>query len=693
MSTQQTICLIMDRNDRLWVEDYLKVHSKDEEITIIALTFEGIVTAKNLNLKYKTYEETAWKINKNDLYDKARIKAFEWFETEELSKDTEFCSIKQYKDFPLLVMHQSRLLQSFYEIIFSFEFVKKIFESEKPDKVVIGERDNPFEKRVGFYAFSSNTVEREVAEVMADFKKIEFVKIPVACPNEIKKIKSFFCIFRIMKFVIKKIKYEFFILYKKLNQINVKSFKNKYANLKDDENRILFFTHGGYYFNQINGTIDYLLKKNIKILIIVTGGKISKNEIKNLNKKSVDIFFKEDLKLNDEKNILIEWEKKLKKIFENISNMKTLITYFSDDNCSYFKRLIEEAVKTELINNLPETIVELERSSEIINGFKPNLVVAHFARHPLESCDVLPARKLGIPTLNLCHGIGGYAHSTRETFATQFFATHGQAYKEALIKSLKCDKKTIFSVGESRLENIKIDYDIKRYKNMYGFDSERPLCIFCDCSQWTLLQEYKHSTYKTFKNILNLKRSIPEIQIIYRVHHGGNYDFMKKFFQNNTDIEFHISPNPLFTDIVKAADVVISHHSSVITETLLNGVPVVYLCALSEIEAINIDPSIKFVDNYELLNDSVKEILGKKLKREEVRKSAKNYFKKVLSGNDGKSTKRLSELILNLSKIPRDKWEYGFEDWIQRIRNSCQFKSDYWMDYSMEKIKMRLIDE
>ncbi len=674
----------MDSNDKKWAADYLKKHSATEQITVVAPTFEGRLIAELLKFPYKMYEEAAWGLDKNEIYNMARNMAYRWHKIPELTNDSCLDGVRSYRAYPLLVMHQSYLLIIINEILQAFEFIKKVFASEQPDKVVVGKRGSPFDKHVIYMISCSKGLEREVANVLCSSKGIEFTEM------RLNKNKL--------------------IIGKAINVLNnPKLLVDKAASLikrlvpdtkpgsdqqcpifawADDQvgPKILIFAWADYYLRQLAEIFDALLQHKARIGLVIIGGVLTQDEKKLFKKKGIFVSCKSDWHVENEQDMLKEWKEKGKEAFRSIESNGVLKAYFSDGVVSYFSGLVAEALKRELIENIPVTVRELVCTENIINTFAPDFVIAHFAMHPKESCDVLPARVLGIPTLSLTHGIPGYTGSERDTISTQYYAVEGDAYREAILASVKSPPDTVITVGQSRLEKITCSYDTGKWKEFFGFNPDRPVCIFCDHSIWSLEVDYRHSTFKTIEQILNLKKHIPELQIIFRVHHGPDYTSMQRYFKNLDipDVIFQISPSPLFTEIVKAADVVISHHTSAITEALLSGVRVIYLCALSGIEPIYVGyEAIAVADKFEKLPILVKNILDNPLPREEVRKMAQPYFDRVLCGNDGKAGERLAQLIMRLAQMPRAEWKKGFQDWIDRIEASCDFKSGSW---DIEKI-------
>ncbi|WP_347272945.1 sulfotransferase [Candidatus Kuenenia sp.] len=659
----KTVCFVINQHDANWLAEYWNNHIGKEEISVVAPSFEGRITAQSLNIPYKSYEEYAWAIDKAKIFDHARWQAYYWHQLPELKSNPHLEAVRAFKGYPLLVMHHPTFFQAFQEIFQSYEFITKIIQKESPDRIVTGRYENPFdnEAQPPFNSImlniltSSYGLEHEVIKALALSRNIEVI---------VKAVPS-----NAWNTAASTVAVDSMSLPKEI------ACTSKLAGPK-----ILFFTWGGYYFQQVSETFDYLLKNSSRIGVVIVGGKLIPDEEGSLERKNIYVTYKSDWHTKNEDELLLEWKRKGERAFESISQNRALNDYFSETCDSCCTGLAMEAVKANLTKYIPYTVRELIRSENIIETFKSDVVIAHFAWHPWESADVLPARQYGIPTLTIGHGVSASMIAPIDTFSSEYYAVNGIAYKEALMKSQGCSDASIALVGNCRFDKIKVtNSNMKEIKKAFGLNPESPVCIFCDSSGWSHAFEKRHSVFKTIEQILALKNIFPELQIVYRIHHGlSSGNFMKRIF-DNTKIPgfiFQISPSPLFTDIVQAADFVIAHHTSAIAEALLSGVRVIYLTALSSI--IELDhyccDAVKIADNFEILPNIINKFLNNPVSKEDVRVMAQPYFEKLLNGCDGKSNNRLSRLILKLTEIPENQREKGFCDWIKRIEASCEFK-------------------
>ncbi len=680
----KTVCLLLTHEDAKCIYAYYRDKKHIENITIVAPTFEGIILAKELNIPYKTYEEVAWNINKNKLFDKAYKQAHQWHQIPQILTNTNLNAVRKYKKYPIFAMHQSFLLLSFTEILQANEFISNVIKLENPDKVVVGRRNNPFSNPdLLFILTGSNGLEREAAKNICVNRKIIFEEIDISersvslrPPGILSKLNNYL---RNPKLVASKI-------ISIVNPLIAKSLKAKiYFKWKYEWNpkltgpKILIFAWGGYYFEQINNLLDHLLLNKARVAIIIIGGRVSNEEEKIVLQKGVQINYKSDLSVENEDSVIKEWNEKCLLAYTSIADNEELKLYFTGDSGNSYSTLALEAIRKELCINIPNTIIALMRSESIIHELDPDMVFNQFAYHPNETCDVLPARIKGIPTLSASHGVSLYSNAKRDSFATEFNAVVGSLYKDALMMVNRASSDKIIPTGDSRLERIKYQMETSKAKMVFGFNPDKPLCIFCDTSSWAAVTlEYRHSVFQTIEKILALKKEFPELQIVYRVHHGPEYEFMQMYFKKLeiADVTFQISPTPLFKEIVKAADLVISHHSSAITEALLSGVRVIYLYALSDVEPAYFNwEVIKVVNNFDKLAEAVKSIIQDPIDKQEVIKLAQPFFERVICGNDGNASERLANIMLQLAKKSNTERMVGWGDWLERIEASVLYES------------------
>ncbi len=676
----KTLCLILNSRDKFWITNYIKKHSDREIISIVAPTFEGRVLASDLNLNYHSYQEISWNLRENELYDTARSRAYHWQFIDDLQHCQPFQNIREFRGYPLITMHQSYMMLPILEVLQSRELMSRILKLEKPDKIVFSRRPMPFSLASDRYAAltNDNGLEREAARMLTQSQNIDITEIDIPVSPSGTPPRKPFSLQRKTYQAVQQIYHRFpkIELMARRWQQQLPSPQQSWPKELNGK-KILIFAWGGYYLDYFTATLSYLRKKNAKISLVICGGKISPAKLAEFKAEHIRVFKREHWPVITGNQLQEKWQNDCNTAMTALDNNNYLSNYFSDQYGSYYSGMVSEIIRREIVGKIPKTVVELKRSETIISDINPELVFAHFSINAEHACNVLAARQMGIPTLTMDHGVSVTTESVRDTYTAEFITTIGEGYRSALLKSTSSDAQKVFSVGDTRMESIAPTLKKDEAKRIYGLDTNAPLCLFCDCSGWTHDGEKRHSTWQNIQAILNLKVSLPHIQIIYRVHHGTNYREMQTYFEklDVPGLIFQVSPDPPLTEIVQAADVVISHRSTAITESLLNGVPVIYLCALSRPEVMFLDcKAITVANAFDNLAEQVDNLLNQSYSRDAVKNMIQEYLNKYLCGNDGQAANRLGEIILDLAEIPREDRMVGFTDWIQRIESTCQAK-------------------
>lgn len=646
----KTLCLVLDLNDRQWLAEYWKNRSLDEETVVVAPTFDGRLVAESLGIPFLSYQDVAWQLDKPAIQDQARNKARYWHELPDLKNNVALQFVSSFNGYPLLVMHQSLMLLGIQEIIQAHRFMHHILADQKPDSVCLNNRSNPFlGAPIGFIA-GSNGVEREiVSSIINRHQKkdcfSEFMGAVHLSPPD-----------------------------RPLATADASIFAWP-AHL--DGPRILIFAWSDYYLEYFERTLDLLLQqRKARIAIVIIGGNLTVEQQSAWKAKGVCSLMKSRWAIENQDSLWELWKLKCEQAVSSIYQSQALADYFSDDYGSYYPGLVSDFLAKQILDT-PSTVIALLQAQSIIEAFDPDMALNHFSYHPFETCDVLPARMLGIPTLSMDHGINGYTDSQRLTFATSYYGVSGNSFREGVCLATGAPIEQVPVLGNARYDMLEASSSPRdASKSRLGFDPRRPLCIFCDSSGWSHMNEWRHTTFKTVEALVSLKKVFPELQIVYRVHHGASYQGMKAYFDGlgDPDMHFQVSPKPPLVEMLPAADFVISHYTSAVAESLLHAVPVIYLTAYGEPEPSYFGcGAIKIADSLEGLSLAVSQLLHASLSRHEVRRMAQSYFDIALAGNDGRASERLAETILRLATLPRNQRKAGFEDWLERIDTSCHF--------------------
>jgi len=647
----KTLCLVMDTQDATWLPEFM-ARPEAGEAVIAALTFEGQLLASELQVPFKCYEDIVWSLDIHTNFDTARNKAHAWHQIHSLTGDPAVAALREFRGYPLFSMHESKLFLSFFEIISAFEVVTRIIQQEKPTRIFFGDRENPFAGDMLNMITGSGGVEREVAKALLGMvdttddaleKRLQVLAkaaLPVApakpCPP---------CTI---------------------------------PTVQPGTKRILLFHYGGfYYLDFIEQTVAELCKQGFQVVAINIGEPLTDSEQAFFRYFNISCHEKHSWSVPDEQNLLKEWQEKAFAAAKALYHNHDLKQLFSTEQGSYYHGLAADALCRELFRS-QQTIVELLRTEMILADIAPNAVIHHFATHPEETCFVLPFRRAGIPCITMEHGYNWSHCAFSNTFAADVFATNGSLFRSALTQVQGGMKDEVIATGSLRRPPNIQDIPLHVSKQALGLDPVRPLVVFCDNSVFPLNNEYRHKTSRVIQEVHALMAAMPHLQIVYRTHHGGNYQVLRTYFQQfrNRGLLFQDSLDiPLIT-MATVADLVIASASSAISEALLCGTPVIYLSALAVQDTTFAGwQAIRVVEDYRQLPDTVHEVLSAHYTRHDVLIMAQPFFDATMEGNRGDGYKRFAQQISNMASAPQGRFPAGFQAWLHRLASSAQFQS------------------
>lgn len=400
-------------------------------------------------------------------------------------------------------------------------------------------------------------------------------------------------------------------------------------------------------------------------VLAFSGREVPAEQLAALRAKNVHAFHKAAWSAPGDEALRRQWAKRAERAVDVLAASRELREYLAVLGRSLFEHLGLPALATELTRMVPVTVVELARAERITAAFRPDVVLAHFSIHPTEACNVLPARARGVPTLTYPHGAAYETGMERKVFSAEYFACHGPRLRESYAFALGVPEDVVRPMGRPRKALRDPVPDRAEAKRAAGLDPERPVCLFCDVSGFPQTLEHRHSTRRTVQEALRLKRDVPGLQLVYRVHAGPDYTTMRRHFEALSDEDVHsqISPNPLFSEMLPAADVVVSHQSSTIAESLLAGVRVVYLCALSRREpGYSGCGAVLTADSFETLAPLVRRTLDEALDRQAVRELAGPYLDRKLGSAKLDPDRELARFMLELALRGPDPARAGYGD-------------------------------
>lgn len=643
------LLFIVDDADSALMDKYLADDRKAKSFSALITDIAGLPIAEKYDLFWNSYENIGWTKDRAHAANTSARLALEWMDAAD-AQDT-LAPIREFNGFPLLYMHYSLLRIGLRMALEAREFMRDVLLCEQPTRVLSRWQEDcfPQEEYALGVIMSGGELERMALKSLCDNMDISFQKYHKSTLIRDSGLEySYAC-------------------------GDNKSLDFTSIN-KPNGKTILMFTWGGYHFGENLGAINTLHDKGYHV-VVVFSGEINEEHRVAVSDKNITLINKYEIPIGNAEQLFMDWVAKGEYASRTLGSSKDLARLFSDEIGSYYKDLILPLIRREFVKVMPATVLTLARCEALVKSLNPDMVFSHFSIHPCESAQVLPARKAGIPTLTSAHGVNSfYNYVFADTFSTEHYAAWGETTRFMLDRAYDLGSEKLRTVGTPRLESLSVaKVNRQDLKRKFGFDPERPLCLFCDVSSFPTIRCWRNTTPGTVAGIANLGNTIPELQVVYRVHHGSPCKEIQHVLEQQTaEVHFQDSWSVTLTDILPAADLVIAHNPSSCAEALLCGIPVIYLSALSDVEPLLLGyEAITHVSSFSSLTCAVRNILKADVSPEVVRKTAQPFFDDNLDGVSGQSTYKLVEYIAELADRGSDASRADFSDWVDRIHTAA----------------------
>jgi hypothetical protein len=636
------ICVLLEKNDELWAKKIIDKHVNDKGFFVIAPTFEGAVLAKSLNIEYFSCEDIAWKINKLAIFKKTKHLVSNIINIYDKNVNPLINNQSILKKYKIFNIHYSHYLYCLNDIAQSYEFTQNIILKFKPKKIFI--RDNKVSSKEVFDIVHNTRSLVYAFQSVANLKKIKIIN-QYNIPEEIleKYKKKILFVLKIIYYLIKIIHSNF--IYLIFNLINFFAKLKKYKNIKYN---IFINCECGYYFDAITKEIVNLSENNLGVNIKFMSDTPSIDKLYSIigcNIKLIYNFYPSYFaSITTHKINIIEYNQ-LKKIFKILKNIFFTNKIFLNNNP--ILKIFIIYLQNEIFYTMPKTIKVLNISENNLIKYKPTIIFNQFDFHPIEKANILPAIKKNIITISSTHGLPRSLWF-KEYFASDIFLVSSKKYLTFLKNIFR--KNNIYLINDNYYSSLHLNYNKINEKLLWNLNPKKPVCIFCDNSQWIIDNQFINSEFYFLNVVMNIKYKNPNLQIILRVHAGFNAAVIKEYISSfgYKDVYFQQHPNPDFKDIVKAADLVVAQGGSSIIESLNHGVPVIYLTALGYADPFYKGyKNIEIVDNFALLPHKINELLSKKTSRKVIKKESSKFFDEFQSKKKNNS---LSNYIISLNK-------------------------------------------
>lgn len=356
--------------------------------------------------------------------------------------------------------------------------------------------------------------------------------------------------------------------------------------------------------------------------------------------------------------------KKTESTKENIKNFNQLMKnfkkmvspdIFSYDSISLWSTIEPILDELSLEPYFPTYFHVIERMEEFLKNKKPSVIIQTYEAGPYAKAIELVAKKLGIKTIALQHGLilkdtPDYFFKSIQTKETplgniipDITLVFGEYYRELLMKESAYDQKNIEVFGHPEY------FEINKIKSKISKDKLKEKF---QCTEKTVILIPLSFRYHHIKNspdrllldaVYNELKDKNEFLIIIRPHPGD------KFTKQTLEEEFpstniRLSQESLIEDIVLADIIVSLPIGTVNTESLIFHKPIIFLNIIEE-KRLEIDPIFKL-----LVNNKLVKTIEKGELEQTIISIKKNGLKIDINSQE---IEKIINHIFNLNEIPK----------------------------------------
>lgn len=336
----------------------------------------------------------------------------------------------------------------------------------------------------------------------------------------------------------------------------------------------------------------------------------AKNDFKKLFEDSVEFISFEGLNYNFDEDWRNEYNRVSIKWHSNIFQFlrKYKIPFFLFGTLAYY--LLIQSNRAYVNINL-------------LNRYHPRLILTEYDRNHLSAPMILAARKIGIPTITLQHGVihpSGYGYVP---VLAEYMFCWGKQYLNMIV-SKDVNPEKIIVTGNPRLNIITKYLDIEKLGTV-SKDKDYVVTLgtspINDEKRRLLVIEF----CETIKRVNNYKC----IKGVVRLHPSEKINFYKKFIKKYPEVQFSANSDYESTQILEISDIVVVSDSGFGNDAVLaNKIVVIFTPYSSELGngyTLNKIAGLPFTKNREELANEICKILSDKNYRDSILEKVNIY--------------------------------------------------------------------
>jgi hypothetical protein len=334
---------------------------------------------------------------------------------------------------------------------------------------------------------------------------------------------------------------------------------------------------------------------------------------------------------------------------------------------------IRTRVQYYFLTRFPRIVGLIEMAGRMIDEEKPNLILVANEYGVFERALVVAAKRRGIPTLAVQHGVihsehKGYMYRKHEISPDgsakspycpipDKTAVYGPVHKHMLTKLSAYPEGSVVVTGQpryDRLKHVERLYSRERFLRKYNIDLNDKIILWTTQCHALSADENR----RNLRCVLEVVRDLTNVTLIIKQHpgEGMNHTRMIKDYLVKYKTNAVMTPGDSDTyEQLYACDLMISRTSTTVIEAVALDKPVIMLELVADASPIGLDyvkegVAIKVCTEEELC-PAIEKLL---VDDSQLARNRKHFVEKYLYKLDGKATARLVNLISKMMRSPEN---------------------------------------
>jgi UDP-N-acetylglucosamine 2-epimerase len=343
-------------------------------------------------------------------------------------------------------------------------------------------------------------------------------------------------------------------------------------------------------------------------------------------------------------------------------SFKTLLSYRG----AGLLEAMETVIRDLFVFRLARGAANVMMAEEMIKRENPQLIILQDEYSEWERCLAVAARKMGVPTLAIQHGVigpghFGYYHPKEKTYdkpgafpIPTLTAVYGEYTRKMLEQTCNYPPGSVVAVGNHRFDYIPSylsDTSTKTWEAVceeFGLDPQKRIVLV---ATGALQSKYGYPDHDRMllDAVYSARLSRPELQLVVKLHPKED-GALQRVMAAEMGLDDVVIVKERLVELLRICDLLVTMHSTVAMEAIAIGKPVVTVNLTGEKDPYPYAESGAAIGVYrrEDLLPAVYAALEDPKIRRRLDEGRRRFVRDHLHGADGRASERIAQLATRL---------------------------------------------